>query len=95
MTELQHAVTEMLMDSKVFPHLTEDISLSVIYLYGAILQLRESNAVLLSWEHYRQLASDAGVTDEDIEHATAVLEFKVCENILAPFSLDMHSHYTC
>ena len=77
MTELQHAVTQMLMDSELFPHLAEDISPSIIYLYSAILQLRESNAVLLSWDHYLQLASDAGITDADIEQATAVLEFKV------------------
>lgn len=83
MTELQHAVTEMLLDSKLFPHLVEDVSLSIIYLFAAILQLRESNAVLLSWDHYLQLASDAGVTDEDIEQATAVLEFKVCKNPLS------------
>lgn len=84
MTELQHAVTEILMDSKLFPHLAEDISLSTIYLYGAILQLRENHAVLVSWDHYLQLASDAGVADADIEQATAVLEFKVWEMSLTP-----------
>ena len=65
------------MNSKLFPHLVEDVSLSVIYLYGSILQLRENNAVLLSWDHYLQLVSDAGVADEDLGKATAVLEYKV------------------
>ena len=77
MIELQHAVTQILMDSKLFPHLAEDISVSVIYLYGAILQLRKNHAVLVSWDHYLQMASDAGVAEVDIEQATAVLEFKV------------------
>lgn len=84
MIELQHAVTQILMDSELFPHLAEDISLSVIYLYGAILQLRENHVVLLSWDHYLQLASDAGATEVDIEQATEVLEFKVWEKPLAP-----------
>ena len=100
MTELQHAVTEILMDSKLFPHLAEDISLSVIYLYGAILQLREYHAVLVSWDHYLQLASDAGVAEVDIEQATAVLEFKVWEMSLPPLNisvqLNMHpGHLQC
>lgn len=82
MIELQHAVTQILMDSKLFPHLAEDISLSVIYLYGAILQLRKNHAVLVSWDHYLQMASDAGVAEVDIEQATAVLEFKVGEKPL-------------
>ena len=86
MTELQHAVTQTLMDSRLFPHLAEDISLSVIYLYGAILQLRKNHAVLVSWDHYLQLASDAGVAEVDVERATAVLEFKVWEKSLAPIS---------
>jgi len=77
MIELQHAVTEILMNSKLFPHLAEEVSQSVIYLYGAILQLRKNHAVLVSWDHYLQLASDAGVTEVDIEQATAVLESKV------------------
>ena len=77
MIELQHAITEAVMDSKLFPHLAEDISHSIIYLYGTILQLRENNSVLLNWDHYLQLASDAGVGDDDIEQATAVLEYKV------------------
>ena len=77
MIELQHAITEAVMDSKLFPHLAEDISHSIIYLYGAILQLRENNSVLLNWDHYLQLSSDAGVADDDIERATAVLEYKV------------------
>lgn len=90
MIELQHAVTQTLMDSKLFPHLAEDISRSVIYLYGAILQLRENHAVLVSWDHYLQLASDAGVAEVDIEQATAVLEFKVWEKSLAPEHLKLN-----
>ena len=82
MIELQHAVSQILMDSELFPHLAEDVSLGVIYLYGAILQLREDHAVLVSWDHYLQMASDAGVVEVDIEQATAVLEFKVWENPL-------------
>ena len=98
MIELQHAVTQTLMDSKLFPHLAEDVSRSVIYLYGAILQLRENHAVLVSWDHYLQLASDAGVAEVDIEQATAVLEFKVWEKSLArehlklnPSTLDVYN----
>lgn len=77
MIELQHAVTEILVDSKLFPHLVEDINPGVIYLYAAILQLRKNHAVLVSWDHYLQMASHAGVAEVDIEQATAVLEFKV------------------
>ena len=78
MTELQHAVTETLMDSSLFPHLAEEISTGIVYLYCEIVQLRENNSMLLSWEHYLQLASEVGIADEAVSQATAVLECKVC-----------------
>ena len=77
MLELQHAISETLLDGQLFPHLAEEISNSIVYLYSSILQLRENNSVLLSWDHYLQVASDAGVTDADIQQTTAVLEYKV------------------
>jgi len=77
MTELQHTVTQTLMDSTLFPHLTEDISQAIIYLHCEILQLRENNTMLLSWDQYIGLAADAGITDDAVMKATAVLECKV------------------
>ena len=77
MTELQHTVTQLLMDSTLFPHVTEDISQAIIYLHCEILQLRENNTMLLSWDQYVGLASDAGITDDAVMKATAVLECKV------------------
>lgn len=82
MLELQHAISETLLDGQLFPHLAEEISNSIVYLYSSILQLRENNSVLLSWDHYLQVASDAGVTDADIEQTTAVLEYKGCILVL-------------
>ena len=76
MTELQHSITETLMDS-TFPHLAEEISPSIVYLYCDILQLRENNTMLLSWDHYLRLASDVGLVDEAVQQATTVLECKV------------------
>ena len=77
MTELQHAVTQTLMDTALFPHLAEEISQSIVYLYSEILQLQENNTMLLSWEHYLGLASDVGMADKDVPQATTVLECKV------------------
>lgn len=77
MTELQHTVTQTLMDSTLLPHLPEDISQAIIYLHCEILQLRENNTMLLSWDQYVGLASDAGITDGSVMKATAVLECKV------------------
>ena len=81
MTELQHAVTQMLMDNIIFPHLAEDISIGIIYLHCEILQLRENNTMILSWDHYLQLASDAGIADEAVPKSTAVLECKVRKQV--------------
>lgn len=77
MTELQHSITETLMDSTLFPHLAEEISPSIVYLYCEILQLREKNTMLLSWDHYLSLASDVGLAVEAVQQATMVLEWKV------------------
>lgn len=83
MAELQHSVTEALMDTSLFPHLAEDISPDIVYLYCEILQLRESNTMLLSWDHYLQVASDVGLeADEDVQKATMLLECKVCNGKL-------------
>lgn len=89
MTELQHTVTQTLMDSTLFPHLTEDISQAIIYLHCEILLLRENNTMLLSWDQYVGLASDAGITDDAVMKATAVLECKVR---LTPELLSSNSH---
>lgn len=89
MTELQHTVTQTLMDSTLFPHLTEDISQAIIYLHCEILLLRENNTMLLSWDQYLGLASDAGITDDAVMKATAVLECKVR---LTPELLSSNSH---
>ena len=77
MTELQHSITETLMDSTLFPHLVEEISSGIVYLYCEILQLREKNTMLLSWDHYLRLASDVGLAVEAVQQATTVLEYKV------------------
>ena len=77
MTELQHSITETLMDSTLFPHLVEEISPGIVYLYCEILQLREKNTMLLSWDHYLRLASDVGLAVEAVQQATTVLEYKV------------------
>lgn len=77
-SELQHHVTEMLMDTTLFPHLAEEISPSIVYLYSEILQLRESNTMLLSWDHFLQIASNVGMTDESLQKATTLLESKGC-----------------
>ena len=78
MAELQHSVTEALMDTSLFPHLAENISPDIVYLYCEILQLRESNTMLLSWDDYLRIASDVGLAaDEDVQKATMLLECKV------------------
>ncbi|XP_074610204.1 uncharacterized protein LOC141864376 isoform X2 [Acropora palmata] len=77
-TELQHHIAEMLTDTTLFPHLADELSLNVLYLYCEILQLREANTMLLSWDHFVQLASDVGLTGEAVLKAASLLECKGC-----------------
>ena len=69
----------MLTDITLFPHLADELSLNVLYLYCEILQLREAKTMLLSWDHFVQLASDVGLTGEAVLKAASLLECKVCK----------------
>ena len=78
-----------------FPQLHQEVGLKVNYLNAEIVRQRSENTLIVSWENYLRMASDAGIVEnEEVERATQVLEQKVdCSTgIIIPTTYRSLSH---
>ncbi|EDO29795.1 predicted protein [Nematostella vectensis] len=77
-TEIQNEIFRMLLDASLFPHLLHKVDIHITYLHAEILKLREDKVVVIPWDNYLSIASEAGLTDKaDVDAATELLECRI------------------
>ncbi|XP_048582483.1 uncharacterized protein LOC5520491 [Nematostella vectensis] len=82
-TEIQNEIFRMLLDASLFPHLLHKVDIHITYLHAEILKLREDKVVVIPWDNYLSIASEAGLTDKaDVDAATELLECRGCIVVL-------------